>query len=56
MYVCYRCGKRIKGEVTHHVPAVLHERLGIDFRKAYHPKCYIESENEAYKELHGKDK
>ena len=50
-YACYKCGKRIKGEVTHHVPPVLHERLGVDFKKAFHPECYKEWQAEAGREL-----
>lgn len=50
-YACYKCGKQIKGEVTHHVPPVLHERLGIDFPKAFHARCYKEWQDEAGREL-----
>lgn len=50
-YACYKCGKQIKGEVTHHVPPILHERLGIDFRKAFHAGCYKEWQAEGAREL-----
>ena len=48
--VCFRCGKVIRGKMTYVVPPLYLVRLG-DFERAYHPKCYAESENEAAKEL-----
>ena len=41
---CYHCGKIVRGEVIHHVPSILSERLGCDFARAYHPACYREAE------------
>ena len=55
MLTCYRCARPIKGECVHHVPPVLHERLGIDFCKTFHPSCYAKQEEEAGKELARKD-
>jgi len=52
MLVCYECGKRVKGEVIHHIPTILAEKLG-DFRKAFHPKCHGKAEERAEKELKG---
>ena len=53
MIVCYHCGKAIKSEVIHHIPPILYERMGIDFRKAFHPSCYKKSEENAKRELYG---
>ena len=37
---CYRCGKEVKSNVVRVCPAKFLELLGLDFARAYHPKCY----------------
>ena len=52
MYTCYECGKQIKGEkiiITN--PPIYLIKLGIDFVKHMHKKCYNEAEIKAEKEL-----
>jgi len=46
-WYCYRCNEKIKGEVLHHDPPLFAIRLGTDFKKAFHPSCYKEEEEEA---------
>ncbi len=55
MIVCFRCAKPITGVVVHHVPPRLIEELGVDFRRAYHPKCHEEDEKDAERELRGNE-
>lgn len=52
MKTCYECGKLIttKKEVLR-VPANYLIALGIDFVKAYHPKCFKKAEKKAELEL-----
>lgn len=45
-FACYHCGKVIRGTVVHHVPPNYLIALGLDFPRAYHPKCK-EAENAA---------
>jgi len=47
---CYECGKEIKGKAVFTNPPIYRIRLG-EFKKAYHPKCYVKAEREAEKEL-----
>ena len=51
MTTCCRCAKLIEGEAIHHCPPRYLEVLGLDFRKAFHPACYVKEESEAAKEL-----
>ena len=51
MTVCFSCAKQIKGKAVFTNPPNLLIKLGIDFPKAYHPKCYEKAEREAAKEL-----
>ena len=53
MFTCYHCGKPIKGEVFHHIPANYLIALGIDFHKAFHPVCWHKAEEQAAKKLRG---
>ena len=53
-HTCFKCGKIIRGTMTYVIPPMLAVRILGDFEKAYHPKCYQESEAEAAKELAGK--
>ncbi len=48
---CYHCGKLVKGEAVHTVPANIQIMLGLDFPKAWHPGCYKKAEAEAEAEL-----
>lgn len=48
---CWKCGKVIKGKAVQTYPPNLMIKLGIDFPKAYHPKCYELAEKEAAKEM-----
>lgn len=48
---CYHCGKLIRGEVKHTVPANISIMLGLDFPKAWHPGCYKKAEAEAESKL-----
>jgi hypothetical protein len=50
-YACWKCGKEIKGERIAYTPSLLAIRLGADFNKSYHPKCYEKEEEESEKEL-----
>jgi len=54
MLTCYECGKQIKGEVLHSDPPLYMIQLGIDFPKAFHPKCYKKAETEAKEAINGK--
>jgi hypothetical protein len=47
MYTCYRCAKIIKGPAVMTNPPVVNIRLGLDFVKAFHPKCHERSQSEA---------
>lgn len=49
-HTCFRCAKIIKGKMVYVVPPLFAVACG-DFEKAYHPKCYEKSEEEAAKEL-----
>jgi hypothetical protein len=51
MIVCFECGKEIKGKMVCTNPPILSLRLGIDFPKSFHPKCYDRAEEKARKEL-----
>jgi len=51
MTVCYECGKHIKGQAHFTNPSKMHVQLGIDFPKAFHPKCYVNAEKRAAKTL-----
>jgi len=52
MTVCYECGREIKGQAKFTKPRFLYAYLyGIDFPKAFHPKCYQKAEYQAEKEL-----
>jgi len=51
MVTCFKCAKIIKGEMIVTNPPMIMIKLGIDFPKSYHPKCYQKEENEAKKEL-----
>ena len=51
-YVCYHCGKAIKGPHVHTSPPLSLIRLGLDFPKTYHPACYAKAEEESFKLLH----
>jgi len=47
MLTCYRCAEIIKGKYVRHVPPNVTIQLGLDFEKAFHPKCYENEEGEA---------
>jgi len=52
MYTCYECGKQIEGQqmiVTN--PPIYLIKLGLDFVKTMHKKCYEKAEIKAEKEL-----
>ncbi len=52
-HTCYTCGRIIKGEAVFYNPPTYLRQLGVDFPKAFHPKCYEREEREAEKELRG---
>ena len=53
MIVCFHCGRPIRkaSKMVAIVPSNLHIRLGIDFRRSYHPRCYRTAEALAAREL-----
>jgi hypothetical protein len=51
MYTCFRCAKGIKGNAVMTNPPIYAIKLGVDFVKAYHPKCYELDERQAAKAL-----
>mgnify|MGYP001209263682 FL=1 len=52
MITCFRCAKIIKGKMVCTNPPVYLIKMGVDFPKSFHPKCYDKAEKEAEKELH----
>jgi hypothetical protein len=46
MKTCFRCGRQIKGRAVMHIPPLYMVKMGIDFEKAFHPKCYEMEEDE----------
>lgn len=50
---CWQCGKVIKGKRIYHDPPLFMLRLGLDFAKAFHPRCYVAEEEESSRELRG---
>ena len=55
MVVCYECAKVIKGKAVFTNPPIFMLKLGIDFPKAFHPKCYDKAELKAREELNVQD-
>jgi hypothetical protein len=51
---CYGCGKQIVGGAVLTNPPLYLIQLGIEFQKAFHPKCYERWEIAAGRELQGK--
>lgn len=51
MTVCYECAKEIKGQAVFTNPPIFLIKMGIDFPKAFHPKCYAKAEEKARLEL-----
>ena len=39
MFACWHCGKAIHGKCVHYIPASVYIKLGVDFPKAFHPRC-----------------
>ena len=52
--VCYACEKAIRGTVLRTSPPRYLINLGLDFPRAYHPRCYARAEKLAAKELGAK--
>ena len=50
-FTCYECGKIIKGKVIFYAPPQFMIDLGLDFIRAYHPKCHEKAEARAAAEM-----
>ena len=48
---CFHCGKEIKKNIVRTSPSILAQRLGLDFPKSFHPRCYFKHESIISKEF-----